>query len=66
MVTATGVEVLPANLQDAAKRMMDSKVANEILGENFVQHFGDTRIWEWRQFQTAVTSWETERYFEII
>jgi glutamine synthetase len=63
---ATGVEVLPANLQDAAKRMMDSKVANEILGETFVQHFGDTRLWEWRQFQTAVTSWETERYFEII
>ena len=47
---------------------MDSQVANEILGETFVQHslLGDTRLWEWRQFQTAVTSWETERYFEII
>ena len=63
---ATGVEILPANLQDAANAMKDSKVANEILGETFVQHFGDTRLWEWRQFQTAVTSWETERYFEII
>ena len=63
---ATGVEILPANLQDAANAMKDSEVANEILGETFVQHFADTRLWEWRQFQTAVTSWETERYFEII
>ena len=63
---ATDVEILPGNLHDAAKRMMDSQIANEILGERFVQHFGNTRLWEWRQFQAAVTSWETERYFEII
>ena len=36
---ATGVEILPANLQDAANAMKDSEVANEILGETFVQHF---------------------------
>jgi glutamine synthetase len=43
-----------------------SKIAREIFGEAFVEHFVNTRLWEWRQYQTAVSSWELERYFEII
>lgn len=56
----------PKNLYDATMRMRDSKVANELFGEKFVQHFTQTREWEWRQFSKAVTDWETKRYFEII
>jgi glutamine synthetase len=37
-----------------------------LLGSAFVEHFAATRRWEWRQFGKAVTSWELERYFEII
>lgn len=59
-------ERLPRNLYDATRRLADSKVANEILGERFVQHFVETRIWEWRQFEDSVTNWELQRYFEII
>ncbi|PRP85213.1 L-glutamine synthetase, partial [Planoprotostelium fungivorum] len=59
-------ETLPKNLHEAAQRMNESKVAREILGEEFVDHFAETRIWEWRKYQTAVTNWEIERYFEII
>jgi glutamine synthetase len=36
------------------------------LGTELVDHFVATREWEWRQFQDAVTDWETRRYFEII
>eukprot|EP01114_Cavostelium_apophysatum_P014599 TRINITY_DN3820_c0_g1_i2.p1 TRINITY_DN3820_c0_g1~~TRINITY_DN3820_c0_g1_i2.p1 ORF type:complete len:493 (+),score=102.68 TRINITY_DN3820_c0_g1_i2:98-1576(+) len=57
---------LPRNLGEASERMANSKVAKEIFGETFVDHFTSTRIWEWRQYQSAVTNWETERYFEII
>mmetsp|Transcript_17332 Transcript_17332/g.24076 ORF Transcript_17332/g.24076 Transcript_17332/m.24076 type:complete len:506 (-) Transcript_17332:52-1569(-) len=57
---------LPRNLFEAAKRMQESKLAVELFGSSFVEHFVATRLWEWRQFQTAVTNWETERYFEII
>jgi glutamine synthetase len=46
--------------------MRDSKVANELFGEKFVQHFTQTRDWEWRQFAKVVTDWELKRYMEII
>jgi glutamine synthetase len=58
--------VLPSNLHEATKQMKDSSVAKEILGEKFVEHFIQTREWEWRQHLKAVTDWEYKRYFEII
>ena len=63
---AEGAERLPRTLQEATKRLADSKLAREILGETFVDHFVCTRTWEWRQFQDAVTDWELRRYFEVI
>jgi glutamine synthetase len=61
-----GAERLPRTLQAATQRLSDSKIAREILGETFVDHFVRTRVWEWRQFQDAVTDWELRRYFEVI
>ncbi len=61
-----GAERLPRTLQEATQRLSDSKIAREILGETFVDHFVRTRVWEWRQFQDAVTDWELRRYFEVI
>jgi glutamine synthetase len=58
--------VLPASLDEATKMMKQSNIANEILGEKFVEHFIQTREWEWRQHLKAVTDWEYKRYFEII
>lgn len=57
---------LPHNLYDATKMMKQSEVAREIFGEAFVEHFTNTREWEWRQHLKAVTDWEYKRYFEII
>ncbi|HEY0655664.1 MAG TPA: glutamine synthetase [Chryseosolibacter sp.] len=57
---------LPGNLHDATQAMKKSDVAKEILGETFVEHFVQTREWEWRQHLKAVTDWEYKRYFEII
>jgi glutamine synthetase len=31
-----------------------------------VDHFVTTRLWEWKQFGSAVTDWELRRYFEVI
>jgi glutamine synthetase len=59
-------ERLPRTLQEATQRLHDSKIAREILGEKFVEHYVSTREWEWRQFSDAVTDWELQRYFEII
>ncbi|QKJ29578.1 glutamine synthetase [Mucilaginibacter mali] len=57
---------LAANLEDAATAMQNSTVAKELFGDDFVQHFTNTRLWEWRQFIKQVTDWELKRYFEII
>ncbi|MGZ3689390.1 MAG: glutamine synthetase family protein [Bdellovibrionota bacterium] len=59
-------ERLPRNLHEATKRLENSKIARELFGEEFVDHFVQSRHWEWRQFQDSVTSWELQRYFEII
>jgi glutamine synthetase len=61
-----GAVRLPRTLQEATRRMADSKLARDILGDEFVDHFAATREWEWRQFQDAVTDWELRRYFEVI
>ncbi|MBL7740019.1 MAG: glutamine synthetase [Chitinophagaceae bacterium] len=58
--------VLPSTLIEATQQMKQSKVAKELFGEQFVEHFTATREWEWRQHLKAVTDWEYKRYFEII
>ena len=57
---------LPRNLNEATEKLAQSKIARELFGEAFVDHFVRTRQWEWRQFQDAVTDWELKRYFEIV
>jgi glutamine synthetase len=58
--------VLPSTLIEAAQQMKNSKVAKELFGAAFTEHFRQTREWEWRQHLKAVTDWEYRRYFEII
>ncbi len=57
---------LPSNLFEATQKMKGSDIAKSILGSDFVEHFTQTREWEWRQSLKAVTDWEFRRYFEII
>ena len=58
--------ILPATLIEATQQMKGSKLAKEILGAEFVEHFTQTREWEWKQHLKSVTDWEYKRYFEII
>jgi glutamine synthetase len=57
---------LPRSLAEATARLRESAAAREILGPEFVEHYARTREWEVRQWERAVTTWELERYFEII
>ena len=58
--------LLAKNLFESTKKMADSALAKELFGNKFVNHFTQTRFWEWNQFSNAVTNWELKRYFEII
>ncbi|HEY4154321.1 MAG TPA: glutamine synthetase [Puia sp.] len=57
---------LPHTLEQATARMKQSSAPGELLGEIFINHFIQTREWEWKQHLKAVTDWELRRYFEII
>jgi glutamine synthetase len=57
---------LPRTLAEATTKLSESKIARELFGDGFVDHYVRTRQWEWSQFADAVTSWELQRYFEII
>lgn len=57
---------LPTTLMEAAGRLKSSKVARDMFGDVFVDHYAATREWEEREFRRHITDWEMERYFEII
>lgn len=57
---------IPFTLKDATDNMKNSPIAKELFGDAFVDHFVQTRDWEWRQHLKVVTEWEYKRYFEII
>ncbi len=63
---ATGAAPLPRSLKDAVELLRRSERARALLGDGFVDHYLRTREWEVRQFERAVTTWELERYLEII
>jgi glutamine synthetase len=58
--------VIPGSLKEATAIMKSSEIAQELFGEDFVDHFCKTRDWEWKQADKHVTDWELKRYFEII
>jgi glutamine synthetase len=62
----TDAPPLPRSLKDALELLKRSGRAKELLGDAFLDHFIRTRDWEVRQFERAVTTWELERYLEII
>lgn len=57
---------LPKTLFEAAGLLRQSEAAREVLGEEFVEHYAQSREWEEREFRKAITDWELQRYFEII
>lgn len=53
--------MLPQSLEAATARLMrQGSVAREVLGDDFVEHFGGTREHEIGLWNSAVTNWEGE------
>ncbi len=57
---------LPATLFEAGGRLRQSKAARDLFGDDFVEHYAQSREWEEREFRKSITDWELKRYFEII
>lgn len=60
-------EKLPKNLRSATEKFMaKDSIAREILGDDFVEHYGATRLHECAEWDEAVTDWEVTRYIETV
>ncbi|ORZ18409.1 putative glutamine synthetase [Lobosporangium transversale] len=60
-------ERLPKSLKESAEAMLaPDSLARKVLGDAFVDHYGATRLNEYRIWETSVTTWETKRYFELV
>jgi glutamine synthetase len=65
---------LPASITAAANALEHDKRLADILGADMVDHWVQTRRWEWLMFHTtggdpdpaAVSEWELRRYFELV
>ena len=57
---------LPCNLRDSMENFRASKEAVQVFGADFVDHYANTREWEVRESERAITDWQLNRYFEII
>lgn len=57
---------LPTTLKEATKNLESSKVAKNLLGHEFVDHYVSSRKWEVSEYEKAITDWQLKRYFEII
>ena len=53
-------------LRHAAERFNRSEEARTVFGDEFVDHFVMSRIWESREAERHVNSWQLSRYFEVI
>jgi glutamine synthetase len=57
---------LASNLKEATERfMLPGSIAREVLGDDFVEHFGGTREHEIRLWNEAVTDWWVHLSFNI-
>ena len=58
---------LAKSLQEATLTMMaKDSIARKVLGDRFVDHFGKSRLHEWKLWETSVTNWEIKRYIETV
>ena len=65
---------VPRSLKESAEIFRKSESARSLFGNTFVEHFSNTRDWEYTQFlknskfrkTDKISEWELSRYFEII
>lgn len=57
---------LPRTLRDAVALFEQSALARDWFGADFVDHYVAMRRWDVAQYERVVTTWERERYFEMV
>ncbi len=61
-----GIATLPASLEEALVELQKDTVLQEALGEITYRRLVEIKNDEWRQYRAQVTTWELERYLEVL
>lgn len=61
-----GVEVLPADLNEAIRAARESELARRVLGETLFEKFLANKQIEWENYRAQVHEYELERYLGIL
>lgn len=57
---------LPLNMGEAITRFENSQLAKQILGEKTHAFLLNEKRNEWQEYQTSVSSWDVQRYLEVL
>ena len=60
-----GIELLPANLEEALRELERDEVILEAVGREFCDYYVDFKRREWREYHDAVSQWELDRYLTL-
>ena len=60
---ASGIDTLPASLEEALHEMEGSELCADALGEHVFDWFLRNKWDEWNDYRTHVSPWELDRYF---
>ncbi len=60
------IKSLPGNLKEALNEAKRDNLVLETMGENAFDTFLKMKISEWAEFSSAVTDWETKKYFKVL
>jgi glutamine synthetase len=61
-----GIATLPASLEEALEELQKDVVLQQALGEITYRRLVEIKTDEWRQYRAQVTTWELERYLEVL
>ena len=61
-----GIKTLPDSLSDAVRRLEESTLAREALGDHIFTSFVRNKKQEWDDYRIAVTDYEIDKYLPML
>jgi glutamine synthetase len=58
----SGIDSLPADLNEAVSEMKADPFVRDVLGEHIFQKYLEAKEREWKEYSATVTEWELNRY----
>lgn len=63
--SCANIPSLATNILDSAQAFRNSEIAPLFFSDIFINDYSTTREWEYKQYQSSITDWQLNRYFEL-